>query len=106
MRTNEIKNDLGKIKKWEEQIRPKDLLYKINQNKYDFQQYETIRSFGNSIYNVKININEADIDQSSLLDSSKDFYDRSRPNTVESKNKKKKYLQKCLCSLPMSRINS
>ena len=106
MRTNEIKNDLGKIKKWEEQIRPKDLVYKINQNKYDFQQYETIRSFGDSIYNVKISIDEADTDQSSLLDSSKDFYDRSRPNTVESKNKKKKYLQKCIYSLPMLRINS
>ena len=106
MRTNEIKNDLDKIKKWEEQIRPKDLVYKTNQNKYDFQQYETIRSFGDSIYNVKISIDEADTDQSSLLDSSKDFYDRSRPNTVESKNKKKKYLQKCICPLRMSRINS
>ena len=46
MRTNEIKNDLDKIKKWEEQIRPKDLVYKTNQNKYDSQQYETIRPFG------------------------------------------------------------
>ena len=55
---------------------------------------------------IKISTDEADIDQSSLLDSSKDFYDRSRPNTVESKNKKKKYLQKCICSLPMLRINS
>ena len=46
MRSNEIKNDLDKIKKWEEQIRPKDLVYKTNQNKYDSQLYETIRSFG------------------------------------------------------------
>ena len=33
--------------------------------KYDFQQYETIRSFEDSIYNGKISIDEADVDQSS-----------------------------------------
>ena len=33
--------------------------------KYHFQQYETIRSFEDSIYNGKISIDEADIDQSS-----------------------------------------
>ena len=34
---------------------------------YDFQQYETIRSFGDNIYTGKINIDEAEIDQSNLL---------------------------------------
>ena len=40
IRTNEIKNELDKIKKWEEKIRRKDLV------KYYFQQYKTVRSFG------------------------------------------------------------
>ena len=42
MRTNEIKNEIGEIQKWEEKIKRKDLIYKPNKYKYDFQQYETI----------------------------------------------------------------
>ena len=66
MRNNEIKTEIDEIKKWEEKIRQKDLVYKkIYIYKYDFQQYETIRSFEDSIYNGKISIDEADVDQSS-----------------------------------------
>ena len=94
MRTNEIKNEIDEIKKWEEKIRRKDLMKQINiktnQYKYDFQQYGTTRSFGDNIYKGKINIDEADIDQNSLADSLKEFNDRSK--TVQGKNKKKKYL--------------
>ena len=79
MRINEIKNEMDKIKKWEW-----DLVYKANKYKY-----ETIRSFGDSIYNGKISVDEAEIDQSSLLDGLADFNDRSRPKTAEGKNKKR-----------------
>ena len=48
MRTNEIKNEIDEIKKWEEKIRRKDLVYIKNKYRYDFQQYETMRSFGDS----------------------------------------------------------
>ena len=44
------------MKKWAEKIRRKDLVYKINKYKYDFHQYETKRSFGDNIYNIKISI--------------------------------------------------
>ena len=63
-------------------------VYKANKYKYDFQQYETIKSFGDSICNGKITIDEAEIDQSSMLDSLTDFHDRSRPKAAESKKKK------------------
>ena len=42
MRTNDIK-------KWEEKIKRVDLKYKTKTYIYDFQQYETVRSFGESI---------------------------------------------------------
>ena len=94
MRTNEIKNEIDEIKNWEEKIRRKDLVKQINtktnQYKYDFQQHDTTRSFGDNICKGKINIDEADIDQNSLSDSLKEFNDRSK--TVQGKNKKKKYL--------------
>ena len=39
MRTNEIKNRIDKIKKWEEKVKQEDLIYKENKYKYNFQQY-------------------------------------------------------------------
>ena len=67
IRNIKIKNEIDEIKKWEEKIKRKDLIYKANKYKYDFQQYETIRSFGESIYNGKINVDETKMDQSNLL---------------------------------------
>ena len=59
MRTIEIKNEIDEIKKREEIIKIKDLKYGGNKYRIYFQQIETIRSFGDSIYNGKINIKEA-----------------------------------------------
>ena len=50
IRNNENKNEINEIKKWEEKIKRKDLIYKANKYKYDLQQHETTRSFGESIY--------------------------------------------------------
>ena len=36
---------------------------------YDFQQYEIMRSFGDNMYTAKVNIVEAEIDESNLLKS-------------------------------------
>ena len=50
MRTNEIKNEIDEIKKWEQKIKRKDLKYEIK-----------------SIYTRKAEIVEAEEDQSNLL---------------------------------------
>ena len=42
MRNNETKNEIDEIKKQEEKIKRKDLIYKANKYKYNFQQYEAI----------------------------------------------------------------
>ena len=34
---------------------------------YDFQNFETIRSFGDSIYAGKVNLDEEEIDQTNLF---------------------------------------
>ena len=91
MRTIEIKNEIYEIKKWEEKIKWKDLKYKTKNYTYDFQQYQTIRSFGESIYIGKINIDEAEMDQSSLLKNLVGFKNKSRPRTIEGKDKKNTY---------------
>ena len=80
--SNEIKNEIDGIKKWEEKIEWTVLIYKENKHKYDFQQYETIRSFGESIYAGKINLDKAEIDQNNLLENLAEFNDKSRAWTA------------------------
>ena len=52
-----------KLKNAKKRNKRKDLVYKGNKYKYDFQQYEAIRSFNESIYTGKIDIDEAEMDQ-------------------------------------------
>ena len=68
MRTNEIKNEIDDIEKREGKNDQKDLKYKTNKYLYDFQQFETIRSFSDSFYSGKINIVEAELYQSNVLE--------------------------------------
>ena len=89
MRTDEIKNEIDEIKKWEEKIERKDLKYKINKYLSDCQQFERVRSFSDSIYTSKITIDEADMDQTNLLENIATFNNKSKPKTKESKDKKR-----------------
>ena len=88
MRNNEIKNEIDEIKKWEEEIKRKDLQYETKKYIHDFKRYETIRSCGNNIYTDKISIAEPEIDQSNLLKSLVKFNNRSRPKKRKVKIKK------------------
>ena len=92
MRKNEVKNEIDDIKKWEGKNKRKDILYKANKYKCDFQQYETIRSFSESIYSGKITIDEAEEDQSNLLENMVEFNNKSRPKNKEGKEKKEIFL--------------
>ena len=91
MITNEIKNKIDEIKKWEEIIKRKNLKYETNKNRFHFQQFKTIRFFGDNIYNGKINIKEAKMNQAILLENILDFRNKSRPRSNKDKEKKTKY---------------
>ena len=99
MRASEVKDEIYGIEKWKGKIKGKDLKCRAKHYIYDFQQYETLRSFGDSIYSGKIEWTKAEMDQSNLLKNVVEFCNKSRPRTVEDK---KRYLGKCICS----RINS
>ena len=73
MRTDEIKNKINDIKKWEKKIKRKDLKYETNRYKFVFQRFETLRSFGDSIYNGKVRIDEAEMEQTNLLENIVNF---------------------------------
>ena len=89
MRTNEFKNEIHEIRKWEEKIKRKDLKYETKKHIYDFQQYEKIRSFGESIYTGKAKLVEAEEDQSNQLKDIVEFDNKSRPRAKDGKEKKR-----------------
>ena len=60
LENNEIRNELNEIKKLEEKINRDDLKYEINKYVYNFQKFQGIRYFGDSIFDGKITISEAD----------------------------------------------
>ena len=65
-----------------------------------------IRFFSESIYMGKINIDEAEMNQTNLLENMRKFNNNSRPQLKEDKEKKR-YFWKWICSfLWRSRINS
>ena len=51
------------------------------------------KSFGESIYTGKINIDEAEMNQSNLLENMVKFDEKSRPRKKEDKKEKKKTLE-------------
>ena len=81
MKNDEIKNEIYEIKKWENEInRIYIYIYiYIYIFIYIFQQYDKVRSFGDSTYTGKISIDEAEMDQTNLLKNITDFSDKSRP---------------------------
>ena len=57
-------------------------------NKKNFEQFDKIRSFGDNIYTGKINIDEAEMDQTNLLENMVEFNDKSRPKSKEGTEKR------------------
>ena len=89
MRTNKIKNEIDKIKQWEDKSKQKDLKYETNKYICDFQQFETIRPFDDNTYTGKISIGKAEMNQSNLLENMVEFYNKTRPKAKKDKGKKK-----------------
>ena len=89
MRTDEIKNEIDEIRKWEEKINRKDFKYKTNKYLYDFQQFESILCFFDSIIIGKINIDEAEMNQTNLLENIVKFDSKSKPQARDRKDKKR-----------------
>ena len=86
----EIKNELNKIKEYEKKVNRDNMIYYSSKEPFDFRMFKAIRSFGNDIYSSKITINEADQEQSDLVEYILNFNNKSRPKTKDDKKKTKK----------------
>ena len=63
----EAAEEFSIIKEIEKKVGREKLVYKSNKNKYNFKNSQTIRIFGEDIYNGEITLEEADEYQSNLL---------------------------------------
>ena len=78
---NEAKEEFNKIKEIEKDVGRQKLFYKSNKSKYNFINFQTIRTFGEDIYNGGITLEEADKDQSNLVEKINDFIKKTRPKS-------------------------
>ena len=60
---DEAKKELDKISEIEKDVDREKLVYKTNIHTYDFQTFQTIRTFAKDIYNGEISLEEANKDQ-------------------------------------------
>ena len=67
MRNNETIHETNEIEKKEIKNYKKRFKRLNKKYIYGFQHYEKVRSFGESIYTGKINIDESEMDQGNLL---------------------------------------
>ena len=83
--SDEAKEELNKILKIEKNVDREKLVYDAGKHKDDFRKFNTIRTFGEDIYNGRITLEEADEDQSDLADKIDEFTEKTRPKSDKKK---------------------
>ena len=69
------------------------LIYEADKYIFDFRKFNTIRTFGEDIYDGKVTLEEADEDQSDLADNINNFIEKTKPKS-DKKEQEKKLLKK------------
>ena len=86
--SEEIREEINKIFKIEKNVDRQKQIYDADKYKYDFRKFNTIRTFGEDIYNGKITLEETDEDQSDLADKINEFTKKIRPKSDKKKQKR------------------
>ena len=86
--SDEAREEINKILKIEKNVDWEKLVYQAGKYKYDFRKFNTIRTFGEDIYNGKITLEEADEDQSDLTDEINEFTKKTRLKSDKKKRKR------------------
>ena len=81
--SSELNNKIFEIKKCENENKQKNLKHETNECVSDVEQYETTRSFSESIYSGKITIDEAEEDKTDHLESMIGFNNKTRQKIEE-----------------------
>ena len=87
---DEAKKELDIISKIEKNVDRKKLVYKTNIRTYDFQNFQTIRTFSRDNYNNEISLQEANEDQEKLLDEIIYFNKKKKIKKLKKKTRKRR----------------
>ena len=88
LNNDEAKKELDKVKGIEAAVDRENLVYRATEYTYIFKNIRTRRTFGRDIYWGKITLNEADEDQSNLLNNIRNFRDETRTQNDNKKQEK------------------
>ena len=88
-----LKKRLIKLQKQKNTIDREKLVYKASEYTCDFRNFRTIRTFGINIHNGEITLEEADEDQSKLVDEIEIFNNKTRPQNANKKQEKEIVLE-------------
>ena len=87
--SDEVKEEINRILKVEENVDREKLVYDSGKYTYDFRMFNTIRIFVEDLYEGKITLEEADEDQSDLTDMINEFTKQTRRRNSGKKQEKK-----------------
>ena len=85
MKNDEAQKELDKIKEIEKNVDRDKLIYETNEYTYSFKNFQTIKTFGQDIYEGKITIKETNEYQADLFVEITNF----KKNTKTKKSRKK-----------------
>ena len=71
------------------------LFYKSNKHKYNFKNFQIIKTFGKDIYNGKINFEKADKYQSNLVEKINNFIKKTKPKNEEKRREEENLEKTC-----------
>ena len=72
------------------------LVYETNEYTYSFKNFQTVKTFGQDIYEGKITTEEANEYQTDLLAEIKNFRKNIKPKIQEKGQEKKLFLKTCI----------
>ena len=79
---------MDKIKEIEKTLDREKLVYKIKKYACTFENFQTIKTFGEDIYNGTITLKEANDYQTNLLKEIVNFNEKTRPKSYKKKQEK------------------
>ena len=93
LNNDEAKKELDKIKEIEKNVDREKLVYERNEYTYSFENFQTIKTFRQDIYQGKITIKQADDYQKYLLVEIMSFKKHTKPRSLEKKQEKEMILK-------------
>ena len=85
LNNDETKKEFDRIKEIEKNVNREKLVYETNEYIYGFKNFQTIKTFGRYICEVKITIKEADEYETDLLVKIMNFRKNTKPRSREKK---------------------